>query len=113
MKPARGSLLQGTLNLLILETLSRGSLHGYGIARWIEERTEDALRVEEGSLYPALYRMERMRWISARWGTSEIGKRIKVYSLTKLGREQLGKETADWEHVAAAIARVLRPEPRR
>jgi transcriptional regulator len=104
-----GTLLQGTLDLLVLKTLSHGPRHGYSIARWLEEATDDALQIEEGSLYPALYRMERRGWIVAKWGTSELGKRIKVYSLTAHGRAQLRKETAQWGHFAAAVAKVLHP----
>lgn len=104
-----GSLLQGTLDLLILKTLSWGPRHGYAIGRWIEEATDDALRIEEGSLYPALYRMERRGWISAEWGTSEIGKRIKVYRLTEKGRAQLTTETAQWAHFVAAVGKVVQP----
>ena len=104
-----GTLLQGTLDLLVLKTLSWGPRHGYGIARWLEETTEDALQIEEGSLYPALYRIERRGWIEAAWGTSEYGKRIKVYSLTTAGRAQLRAETARWAHFSAAVAKVVRP----
>ena len=109
MASAPGNLLQGTLDLLVLKTLSWGPRHGYGIARWLEETTEDALQIEEGSLYPALYRMERRGWIEAAWGTSELGKRIKVYSLTAEGRAQLRAETARWAHFSAAVAKVVRP----
>jgi PadR family transcriptional regulator PadR len=107
-KPRTTSLLQGTLEMLILKTLSWGARHGYGIARLLEERTNDVLQIEEGSLYPALYRMERKGWIEAEWGTSEIGKRIKVYSLTPLGRVQLGIEASQWSQFADAIAAVMR-----
>jgi PadR family transcriptional regulator len=107
MTPARGALLQGTLDLLILKTLTWGPRHGYGIGRWLEETTDDALRIEEGSLYPALYRMERRGWVEASWGTSEIGKRIKVYTLTRAGRAQLRSESAHWTHFAAAVAKVM------
>ena len=109
MPTARSTLLQGTLDLLVLKTLSWGPRHGYGIARWLEETTDDALRIEEGSLYPALYRMERRHWIDAEWGTSEAGKRIKVYSLTTQGRAQLRAEAAQWAHFSAAMAKVLSP----
>ena len=96
MPAPRGSLLQGTLDLLVLKTLTWGPRHGYAIARWIEDTTDDALRIEEGSLYPALYRMERRGWIEAAWGKSEIGQRIKIYSLTPKGRAQLRAESAQW-----------------
>jgi transcriptional regulator len=108
MATAPGTLLQGTLDLLVLKTLSWGPRHGYGIARWLEETTDDALQIEEGSLYPALYRMERRGWIEAAWGTSELGRRIKVYSLTARGRAQLRTESAQWAHFTAAVAKVLR-----
>jgi transcriptional regulator len=101
------TLLQGTLDLLILKTLTWGPRHGYAIARWLEDTTDDALRIEEGSLYPALYRMEKRGWIEAEWGTSEIGKRIKLYSLTRDGRAQLKTESADWKHFTAAVAKVM------
>ena len=104
-----GSLLKGTLDLLILKTLSWGPRHGYAIGRWIEETTDDALRIEEGSLYPALYRMERRGWITAEWGRSEIGKRIKVYRMTAKGRAQLTAETAMWADFVAAVGKVVRP----
>src|SRR3954464_8627086 len=92
MPAQRGTLLQGTLDLLVLKTLSWGPRHGYAIARWIEQATDDALRIEEGSLYPALCLMEKRGWIEAAWGKSEIGQRIKVYSLTTKGRAQLRTE---------------------
>ena len=108
-KPRTPSLLQGTLEMLILQTLSWEARHGYAVARWIEERTNDALQIEEGSLYPALYRMERKGWIEAQWGTSELGKKIKVYSLTPLGRERLGIEASQWSQFVDAVAAVMRP----
>lgn len=102
------SLPQGTLDLLILRTLARGPRHGYGVARWIEETTDDALSIEEGSLYPALYRMERRGWIAATWKKSDLGKAIKVYALTDRGRVELRSRTADWSHLINAVAKVLR-----
>ena len=107
MPTPRSSLLQGTLDLLVLKTLSWGPRHGYAIARRIEEATDDALRIEEGSLYPALYRMERRGWIEAAWGKSEIGQRIKIYSLTAEGRAQLRTESAQWKHFTSAVARLM------
>jgi transcriptional regulator len=107
MPPPTGNLLQGTLDLLVLKTLSWGPRHGYAIARWLEETTDDALRIEEGSLYPALYRIERRGWIAAEWGTSELGKRIKVYALTPAGRAQLRREAAAWSTFTAAVGKVL------
>jgi PadR family transcriptional regulator, regulatory protein PadR len=102
-------LLQGTLDALILKTLSRGPRHGYAIARWLEEATEDALQIEEGSLYPALYRMERRGWIEAEWGISELNRKAKFYRLTSAGRAQLEAETAQWESFTAAVSKVLLP----
>lgn len=103
--------LPGTLETLILKTLTGGPKHGYGIARWIEEVTGDALPVEEGSLYPALYRMEKRGWVEAEWGTSELGRRAKVYRLTRAGRQQLASDQAAWTAFAAAVNRVLVGQP--
>jgi len=107
MATSRSPLLQGTLDLLVLKTLSRGALHGYAIARRIEDATDDALRIEEGSLYPALYRMERRGWIEAAWGKSEIGQRIKIYSLTTKGRAQLRAEAAQWTLFTTAVSKLM------
>ncbi len=105
-------LLHGTLDALVLKTLSAGRRHGYAIARTIEDATDGVVEIEEGSLYPALYRMERKAWIDAEWGVSELGRRAKFYRLTARGRRQLVAQTADWARFAAAISRVLlRPEP--
>ena len=100
-------LLQGTLDLLILKTLAVGPLHGYAIAQRIQQRSDDVLVVEEGSLYPALYRMEERGWIAAAWGKSDNNRRAKFYSLTRAGRTQLVEETALWQRVCRAIALVL------
>ena len=100
-------LLQGTLDLLILKTLVAGPMHGYAIAQRIQQRSDDVLVVEEGSLYPALYRMEEKGWIAAEWGKSENNRRAKYYSLTRAGRRQLEQETAVWERVCRAISLVL------
>lgn len=100
-------LLHGTLDTLVLKTLTGGRRHGYGIARAIEEATDDVVEVEEGSLYPALYRMERKGWVEAEWGLSELGRRAKFYRLTQKGRRQLLSQTAEWTRFAAAISRVL------
>src|SRR5262245_32761726 len=96
MPASTNDLLYGTLEALILKTLSLGPRHGYGIARWIEENTREEISVEEGSLYPALYRMEGRGWIAAEWGTSELGRRAKFYRITATGRTQLRAETAKW-----------------
>jgi PadR family transcriptional regulator len=100
-------LLHGTLDALILKTLVGGRCHGYGIARVIEDATESVVDVEEGSLYPALYRMERKGWIEAEWGMSELGRRAKFYRLTPSGRRQLAAQTAEWSRFSAAVSRVL------
>ena len=102
-------LLQGTLDLLILKTLSAGPLHGYAVVQRIQQRSEDILVVEEGSLYPALYRMESKGWICAEWGRSENNRRAKYYSLTRAGRKQLEEEVALWQRISRAIALVLQP----
>ena len=100
-------LLHGTLDTLVLKTLSGGRRHGYAIARTIEDTTEGVVEIEEGSLYPALYRMERKGWIEAEWGVSELGRRAKFYRLTPKGRRQLTAQAAEWTRFAAAISRVL------
>jgi len=100
-------LFQGTLDLLILKTLSWGSTHGYSIARWIQQVTGDVLRVEEGSLYPALHRLERRGWITAEWGLSENNRRAKYYELTSRGRQQLRAATSTWSTFAGAVSSVL------
>ena len=100
-------LLQGTLDALVLKTLSWGSRHGYAIARWLEERSADTIKVEEGSLYPALYRMERKGWIEASWGMSELGRRAKFYALTATGRARLRAEVAAWRRLSGAVGRIL------
>jgi len=102
-------LLYGTLEVLILKALSQSALHGYAVARWIEDTTNDVIQVEEGSLYPALYRLERRGWIEAEWGTSELGRKAKLYSLTPRGRDELARETERWSAFASAISRVLLP----
>jgi transcriptional regulator len=106
-KTPKNALLHGTLDALILKTLTRGPRHGYAIARFIEETTADAVLIEEGSLYPALYRMEGRGWIEAEWGTSELGRRAKVYRLTPRGREQLAAELATWRRFSAGVAKVF------
>jgi PadR family transcriptional regulator, regulatory protein PadR len=100
-------LLQGTLELLVLKTLSWGPMHGYGIASWIESVTDDVLRVEEGSLYPALYRMARKGWIKAEWGTSENNRRAKFYRLTTDGEQQLREQTSGWRRFADAVTQAI------
>ena len=102
-------LLNGTLDALVLKTLSWGPRHGYAIARWLEETTDEAIQIEEGSLYPALYRLEARGWIESEWGVSELGRRAKFYRLTRAGRERLKAETARWAGFAAAVSKVLLP----
>jgi transcriptional regulator len=106
----RLELLQGTLDLLILRTLIFGPQHGQGIARAIQQTSADELLVEHGALYPALQRLEDREWITAEWGTSANNRRARFYTLTKLGRKQLVKETTKWRRLSAAIGRILGPE---
>jgi len=100
--------LQGTLDLLVLKTLSRGPEHGYGIATWVQRVSEDALRVEEGSLYPALHRMEQSGWIAAAWQITEKNRRARVYRLTRAGRARLADEERKWVRLSAGVGKVLR-----
>ena len=100
-------LLQGTLDVLVLKTLSWGPRHGYAIARWIRETTDDALRVEEGALYPALHRLQKRGWVEAEWGLSENNRKAKYYRLTARGRAQLGAEARTWARYSAAVTKVL------
>lgn len=100
-------LLQGTLDMLILRVLNAGPLHGFAIAQRIHVLSQDVLKVEEGSLYPALYRMEQKGWIEAEWGQSENNRRAKFYNLTKAGKKQLDTESKSWDRMAAAIAQVM------
>ena len=106
----RIALLQGTLDLLILRTLVFGAQHGQGIARAIQQQSEDTLLVDHGSLYPALQRLEAKRWISADWGTSDNNRKARFYTLTKSGRKQLVAETRQWRRLASAIGRILGAE---
>ncbi|HEY3934342.1 MAG TPA: PadR family transcriptional regulator [Gemmatimonadales bacterium] len=101
--------LRGTLDVLILKTLTWGPRHGYAVARWLEETTGDTLTIEEGSLYPSLYRMEQRGWIESEWGTSELGRQAKFYKLTAAGRKQLRVETAEWQAFVDVVSRVLLP----
>ena len=100
-------LLQGTLDLLILRTLQSGPQHGWAISERIQQISRDVLRVNQGSLYPALHRLEHQGWIAAEWGTSEMGRRARFYKLTATGRKQLGVETESWARLTVAIGRVL------
>jgi transcriptional regulator len=108
VRPAIPDLLPGTLDMLILPTLETGSMHGWAISERIQEISEDVLQVNQGSLYPALHRLEHKGWISAEWAVSELGRRAKYYTLTASGRKQLAVEAGEWERMAAAIARVMK-----
>jgi transcriptional regulator len=100
-------LLQGTLDMLILKALTRSPMHGYAVVRWIQQTTDDALRVEEGSLYPALHRLEKRRWISSYPGLSENNRKAKYYKLTARGRKQLAAELSSWERLTEAITKIM------
>jgi PadR family transcriptional regulator PadR len=107
--PARTDVLQGTLDLMVLQTLeSMGPQHGYGIARRIEQISNDVLKLNEGTVYASLMRLSHRRWISATWGLSENNRKAKFYALTKAGRRQLATETEHWERIAGVMARLLR-----
>jgi PadR family transcriptional regulator PadR len=107
MTRASLDLLQGTLDVLILKTLSWGPTHGYGVSRWIRQRTDDVLTVEDAALYQALHRLERRGWIESEWGLSENNRRAKYYQLTPEGRRQLRAEVSTWQRYATAVSRVL------
>ena len=110
MADSKLDLLQGTLDLMVLQTLAAlGSLHGYGIARRIEQVSGDAVVLNQGTIYAALVRLQQRRWIAAEWGTSETNRRAKYYSITRTGRKQLAQETLNWQRLAAVIGRVLAP----
>ena len=102
-------LLQGTVDLLILRTLQAAPLHGWGISERVQQMSSDVLRIQQGSLYPALHRLERRGWIKAHWGTSDNNRRAKYYELTKTGRLQLATERASWHKLTTAVAQVLDP----
>jgi PadR family transcriptional regulator PadR len=108
MAPSNVDLLQGTLDMLVLRTLVPGAQHGWGISQRIQQISEDVLRVNQGSLYPALVRLENEGWIASEWGTSDNNRRAKFYRLTREGRKRLEHETENWTRLAAAVARVLR-----
>ena len=107
MPKSKASLLQGTLDMLILKALSLGALHGYGVGQRIAQISGDALKIEEGSLYPALYRMEKRGWLESEWATTDTGRRARFYKLTRAGRTQLAAESASWTRLATAVARVM------
>ncbi len=107
--PSQGDLLQGTLDMLILQSIAPGPAHGHTIAHVIERRSEDVLQVEHGSLYPALHRLEDRGWIASFWGTSENNRKAKYYRLTAIGRKQLTEETSRWDRLVRAINQVIWP----
>jgi len=106
-KTARSDLLQGTLDLLILKTLALGPQHGWGISQRIQQISEDVLQVNQGSLYPALHRLEEQRWIDSEWGVSDSNRQAKYYRLTRAGQRQLEREAATWARITAAVGRIL------
>lgn len=110
MSKARLDLLQGTLDLLVLKTLALGPRHGWGISQRIQQVSDDVLRVNQGSLYPALHRLEAAGWIESAWGASDNNRQAKFYTLTRAGLKQLSEETAQWERMASAVARILSVE---
>ena len=107
MKSEKSDLLQGTLDMLILKIVALGPIHGYAIAQRIQQISKEALQVQQGSLYPALHRLENRNWLKAEWGDSESGREAKFYSLTRTGRKQLEIETLNWERLSGAIALIL------
>ena len=110
MAESKSDVLQGTLDLMVLKTLeSMGELHGYGVARRIEQVSGDTLSLNQGTIYPALLRLEQRGWVKAEWGVSETGRRAKFYSLSRSGRKQIEHETENWERIAATMARFLAP----
>ena len=114
MSKEKTDILQGTLDLMVLQTLEAlGPLHGYGIARRIEQVSESVLQLNEGTVYTALLRLQQQGWIASEWGVSENNRRARFYSITRGGRKQLARETADWERISAAIGRLLRLAPER
>ena len=109
MAPPRREVLQGTLDLIVLQTLhAMGPMHGYGVAQRVQQVSEDLLKLNQGTLYPALLRLEQRGWITSKWGASENNRKAKFYSLTRAGRKQLLRETESWERMTALMARLLR-----
>ena len=107
MRPRKMELVKGTLDVLVLKSLSWGPMHGYAVTRWIRETSDDALQVEEGALYPALHRMEERGWLKAEWGVSENNRRAKFYALTEQGRKQLQIDSSRWTRFAESVAKIL------
>jgi PadR family transcriptional regulator, regulatory protein PadR len=108
MHPQKSELLQGTLDMLILKIVALGPIHGYGIAQRIRQISKEVLQVQQGSLYPALHRLEKRGWLSAEWGEAETGREAKFYTLTKAGGKQLNAEAANWDRLSEAVASILR-----
>ena len=106
-RPSRTDLLQGTLDLLILTTLAAGPQHGWGISQRIQQTSDETLRVNQGSLYPALHRLEEKGWVASEWGVSDNNREARFYRLTRSGQRQLQRETEQWQRITAAVARVL------
>src|SRR5262245_243281 len=104
----RSDLLQGTLDVLILRVISLGPIHGYAIARRLQQISRDVLQVQQGSLYPALHRLERRKWVRAEWASSETGRDARFYTLTRLGRQQLEDQSAQWDRLSGAVTAVLK-----
>jgi PadR family transcriptional regulator PadR len=112
-RDTRSDVLQGTLDLMVLQTLdAMGPLHGYGVARRIEQISEDVLQLNQGTIYASLLRLQQRRWISASWGTSENNRRAKFYAITRTGRKQLAAQARNWERISAVMVRMLRLAPR-
>lgn len=110
MAEAKSDVLQGTLDLMVLKTLeTMGPMHGYGIARRIEQVSAGAFTLNQGTIYPAMLRLQQRGWIKAQWGTSETGRRAKFYSLSRVGQKRLEQEAENWERIAATMARILAP----
>ena len=105
---SRSDLLQGTLDVLILKVVALGPIHGYAIAQRLQQMSRDVLQVQQGSLYPALHRLEKRRWLKAEWAASDTGREARFYSLTRLGRQQLDEQRANWDRLSAAISGILR-----
>ena len=108
MSTQKSDLLQGTLDVLILKIVNLGPVHGYGISQRIQQISKDVLQVQQGSLYPALHRLEKRGWLRAEWGESENGRQAKFYTLSKIGQKQLALETSNWDRLSAAVSLILR-----
>jgi PadR family transcriptional regulator PadR len=112
-RDARSDVLQGTLDLMVLQTLdAMGPLHGYGVARRIEQISEDVLQLNQGTIYASLLRLQQRRWISASWGTSDNNRKAKFYAITRSGRKQMAAQAQNWERISAVMMRLLRLAPR-